>query len=101
VIRATQTGKAPAWNNLWLPDAIRARDRAFPHAYNRVKMPEFMKAWMLRRQDNDTCLVAGEVAFQAAAVMSGEAFCFMQVLEGRIQVLEKEHHVHKTDLDGG
>jgi hypothetical protein len=64
-------------------------------------MPDFMKAWLLCHQDNDTCLLTGEVAFQAASTMSGEAFRFMRVLEKRIQALEKEHHAHKTDLDGG
>ena len=64
-------------------------------------MPEFMKAWLLHRQDNNTCLLTGEVAFQAASIMSGEAFKFMCMLEKRIQVLEKECHAHKTDLDGG
>ena len=64
-------------------------------------MPEFMKAWLLHRQDNNTCLLTGEVAFQAALIMLGDAFKFMRVLEKRIQELEKERHTHKTDLDGG
>ena len=97
----TQTRKAPAWNDLRLPDAIRAHDRTFPHAYNQVKMPDFMKAWLLRCQDNDACLLTSEVAFQVASIMLGEAFQFMCVLEKRIQELEKERYAHKTDLDGG
>ena len=64
-------------------------------------MPDFTKAWMLHHQDNDACLLTGKVAFQAASIMSGEAFRFMRVLEKRIQVLEKERHAHKMDLDGG
>ena len=64
-------------------------------------MPDFMKAWLLRRQDTNTCLLTGEVAFQAASVMLGECFRFLQILEKRIQELEKECHAHKTDLDGG
>jgi hypothetical protein len=101
VIRATQTGNAPSWENLRLLDAIRACNRSFPHTYNQVKMPDFMKSWLLRHQNNDTCLLTGEVAFQAASIMSGEAFKFMHVLEKRIQELEKECYAHKTDLDGG
>jgi hypothetical protein len=64
-------------------------------------MPEFMKSWMLRRQDTDTCLLTGEVAFQASMMMSGEAFRFMRVLEKHIQELEQECHAHKMDLDSG
>ena len=64
-------------------------------------MPDFMKAWLLRRQDTDTCLLTGEVAFQAASMMSGECFRFMRVLEKRIQASEQERHAHKTDLDSG
>ena len=101
MIRATQTGKAPSWNNLRLLDAIQARDQSFPQAYNQVKMPDFMKVWLLRRQDNDACLLTGEVTFQAALIMSGEAFRFMCMLEKWIQELEKERCAHKTDLDGG
>ena len=78
-----------------------AQDHSFPHAYNRVKMPDFMKSWLLCHQDNDTCLLTREVAFQAASIMSGEVFKFMRVLEKWIQELEKEHHAHKMDLDGG
>ena len=64
-------------------------------------MPDFMKAWLLRRQDNNTCLLTGEVTFQAASIMSGEAFQFMRVLEKCIQYLEKEHYNHEQDLKGG
>src|SRR5579872_5395468 len=78
-----------------------AQDHSFPHAYNRVKMPDFMKSWLVRHQDNDACLLTGGVAFQAASIMSGESFKFMWVLEKRIQELEKECYIHKTDLDGG
>ena len=80
---------------------IRARNRSFPHAYNRVKMPDFMKSWLLHHQDNDTCLLTGEMAFQAASIMSSEAFKFMWVLEKQIQALEMERYTHKMDLDGG
>ena len=101
MIQATQTGVAPDWMNLCLPDAIWAHNQAFPHAYNQVKMPDFLKSWTMCHQDNDACVLTGEVAFQAASVISGEAFKFMSILEKRIQALEVEHHAHKTDLDGG
>jgi hypothetical protein len=101
VIQATQTGVAPNWKNLRLPDAIHARDQAFPHVYNQVKMPGFLKSWSLCRQDNDACLLTGEVAFQVASIMSGEAFKFMRLLEKCIQYLEKEHYGHEQDLKGG
>ena len=64
-------------------------------------MPGFMKSWMLQHQDTDTCLLTGEVSFQASMIMAGESFKFMRVLEKRIQALELERYAHKTDLDGG
>ena len=101
VIQATQNGVAPNWKNLHLPDAIHAQDQAFPHAYNQVKMPGFLKSWSLHRQDNNACLLMGEVAFQATCVMNGEAFKMLWVLEKHIQYLEKEHYGHEQDLKGG
>ena len=101
IITATQSGRVPVWSNLRLPDAIRAHGRAFPHAFNKVKMPDFLKAWIVRRQDNDACLITGEVAFQAACAMTGEAFSLIRALEGRIQYLEKERYKHEQDLNGG
>ena len=101
VIQATQTGAAPLWKNLRLPDTIWAHDWAFPHTYNQVKIPDFVKSWLLCRQDNDICLLTGEVAFQAASVILGEAFKLMRVLEKRIQYPEKEWYGHEQDLKGG
>src|SRR5579872_3332831 len=101
IITATQSGRVPVWSDLRLPDAIRAHGRAFPHAFNKVKMPDFLKAWIVRRFDNDACLLTGEVAFQAACSMTGEAFSLIRALEGRIQYLEKERYKHEQDLTGG
>jgi hypothetical protein len=92
---------APDWKNLWLPDVIHTQDHSFPHAYNQVKIPGFMKSWLVHCQDNDACLLTGEVAFQATSIMSGESFKFMRALEKRIQFLEKECHGHETNLKGG
>src|SRR5579872_7081417 len=74
IITATQTGCSPIWCNLHLPNAIQTQDRAFPHAFNKVKMPPYLKLWILHRQDNNACLLTGEVAFQVASIMTGEAF---------------------------
>jgi hypothetical protein len=101
IITATQSGRVPVWGDLRLPDAIRAHGRAFPHAFNKIKMPDFLKAWIVRRFDNDACLITGEVAFQAACAMTGEAFSLIRALEGRIQYLEKERYKHEQDLNGG
>src|SRR5579872_7364297 len=101
IITATQTGKPHVWRNLCLPDTIWAHDRAFPHAFYKTKMPAHVKSWLLRRQDNDTCLLTGEVAFQAACIMTGEAFSLAPVLEERVQYLEKECYAHEQDLRGG
>src|SRR5579872_2260006 len=101
IIPATQSGVVPTWNNLRLPDAIHAHDRAFPHAYNKVKMPAFLKAWIWRRHDNDACLISGEVAFQAACTMTGESFSLIRAMESQIQYLEKERYKQDQDLNGG
>ena len=101
IISATQSGRVPVWSDLRLPDAIRAHGRAFPHAFNKVKMPDFLKAWIVRRLDNDACLITGEVAFQAACTMTGEAFSLIRAMEARIQYLEKERYKHEQDLTGG
>src|SRR6201993_4285614 len=101
IITATQSGRVPDWRNLRLPDAIRAHDRAFPHAFYKVKMPAYLKSWLLRRQDNDACLLSGEVAFQAACIMTGESFFLINALESRIQDLEKERYKQDQDLNGG
>src|SRR5579872_3794297 len=89
VIQATQTGEAPLWQDLCLPDAIQAQDHAFPHAYNQVKMPKWLKAWILCCQDNNACLLMGESSFQASCVMTGETLKLLRVLEKRVQYLEK------------
>src|SRR5579872_5326970 len=94
IVSATQTGRAPVWADLRLPDAIRAHGRAFPHAFNQVKMPDFLKAWIVRRFDNDACLITSEVAFQAACAMTGESFSLIRAMEERIQYLEKERYKH-------
>src|SRR5579872_3371011 len=101
IITATQSGRVPDWRHLRLPDAIRAHQRAFPHAYNKIKMPAFLKSWIWHRQDNDACLISGEVAFQAACVMTGEAFSLVRAMEARIQYLEKERYKQDQDLTGG
>ena len=101
IIAATQTGVVPSWNNLRLPDSIWAHDRAFPHAYHKVKMPAFLKSWIWRHHDNDACLITGEVAFQAACTMTGEAFSLIRAMEARIQYLEKERYKQDQDLTGG
>ena len=64
-------------------------------------MPAHVKSWLLHRQDNDACLLTGEVAFQAACIMTGEAFSFACTLEERVQYLEKECYAHEQDLQGG
>ena len=101
IITATQSGRVPDWHNLRLPDAIRAHDWAFPHAHYKVKMPAFLKSWLMRRQDNDACLISGEVAFQAACIMTGESFSLICAMESRIQYLEKERYKQDQDLNGG
>src|SRR5579872_5140461 len=101
IIATTQTGVVPSWNNLRLPDPICAHDRAFPHAYHKVKMPAFLKSWIWCRQDNDACLITGEVVFQATCTMTGEAFSLIRAMEARIQYLEKERYKHEQDLTGG
>src|ERR1700757_1658922 len=78
IITAPQSGRVPDWNNLCLPDAVRAHNRAFPHAFNKVKMPAYVKSWLLCRQDNDACLLSGEVAFQAACIMTRESFSLIR-----------------------
>ena len=64
-------------------------------------MPTYIKSWLLRHQDNDACLISGEVAFQAACIMTGEAFSLICAMELQIQYLEKERYKHKQDLNGG
>ena len=101
IISATQSGCALDSRRLRLPDAIRAQDRAFPHSFNKVKMPPYLKSWLLRRQDNDTCLITGEVAFQAACIMTSESFSLIRAMESQIQYLEGERYKHEQDLNGG
>ena len=101
IITATQSGRVPDWCNLHLPDAIRAHDWAFPHAFYKVKMPAYIKSWLLLRQDNDACLLSSEVAFQAACIMTGESFSLIRAMESRIQYLEKERYKQDQDLTGG
>src|ERR1700757_403297 len=101
IITATQSGRVPDWRNLRLPDAIRAHDRAFPHAFYKVKMPAYIKSWIVRRHDNDACLLSGEVAFQAACIMTGESFSLIRAMESRIQYLQKERNKQDQDLNGG
>src|SRR5579872_5900268 len=101
IISTTQSGHVPDWRNLRLPDAIRAQDRAFPHAFYKVKMPAYLKAWILRCQDNDACLLSGELAFQATCIMTGESFSLIRTMEVWIQYLEKERYKHDQDLTGG
>jgi hypothetical protein len=101
IITATQSGKVPDWCNLRLPDAIHAHDWAFPHAFYKVKMLPYLKAWLLRRQDNNACLISGEVAFQAACIMTGESFSLICAMESRIQYLEKERYKQDQDLTSG
>ena len=64
-------------------------------------MPPFLKSWIWHRQDNDACLITGEVAFQAACTMTGEAFSLIRAMEARIQYLEKERYKQDQDLTGG
>jgi hypothetical protein len=52
-------------------------------------------------QDNDACLLTGEVAFQAASMMMGEAFKLIRVMEKHIQLLQKECYSHEQGLKGG
>src|ERR671926_1205367 len=86
IVKAQQSGVSPMWEDLRLPDTIRAHSGCEDvHLYRSQGMPPFLKSMFRRREDPDAVLISGEVAFQALAVSQipvwNELFSIRQDLE--------------------
>ena len=63
-------------------------------------MPNWLKSWILRRNDNDACLMTGEGAYHASCLMTGATWRLMRHLEKRTQELEAQVRRDAQDLNG-
>ena len=96
----TQTGCCPVWYNLHLLDAIRAHDKALPHEFNQVLMPDWIKSWYMHQNNEDAALIMGLMAFCVVTMKNGVLWKVIHDQHKMMEHLEKKLTKLEEELEG-